>query len=98
MTARKPAGKSRVLARTAAIFLPDPFNAGIPPIRRRCVQIAMVTSGILQAIASSAKLSVRSLTLPFVAHHEILLLRKIRRGRGIADMAGPAVGSTQSRL
>jgi hypothetical protein len=32
-----------------------------------------------------------------MAHHEILLLRKIRRGRGIADMAGPAVGSTQSR-
>jgi hypothetical protein len=34
----------------------------------------------------------------FLAHHEILLQRKIRRGRGIADMAGPAVGSTQSRL
>jgi hypothetical protein len=33
-----------------------------------------------------------------VAHCEIGGTGKIGRGRGIADMAGPAVGSTQSRM
>ena len=35
---------------------------------------------------------------PQVAHREMLLQRKIRRNRGKADIAGPAPGSSQSRL
>jgi hypothetical protein len=47
-------------------FLTRSFQRWHSRISHRCVQIAMVTSSILRAIASSAKLSVRYLTLPFV--------------------------------
>jgi hypothetical protein len=34
----------------------------------------------------------------FMAHREMLLRRKIDRNQRLADLAGPAVGSTRSRL